>query len=158
MFYSFFFGLLSGNSNIVKIPSKQFPEKEIILSTIKKLFKRKNYLNLKNFNFFIQYDEKIENTKKISSICDCRVIWGGDETINQIRQNQIPPRAFEITFADRYSICAINADKFIDDRNPKKIALGFYNDTYLFDQNACTSPHLIIWLGSKSNIQSSQKN
>ena len=38
--YSFFFGLLSGNSNIVKIPSKKFREKEIILSTIKSLFKK----------------------------------------------------------------------------------------------------------------------
>ena len=36
--YSFFFGLLSGNSNIVKIPSKKFREKEIILLTIKSLF------------------------------------------------------------------------------------------------------------------------
>ncbi len=39
--YSFFFGLLSGNSNIVKVPSKSFPEKNIILSAINKLFKKK---------------------------------------------------------------------------------------------------------------------
>ena len=29
--YSFFFGLLSGNSNIIKIPSKDFPEKKMIV-------------------------------------------------------------------------------------------------------------------------------
>ena len=52
--YSFFFGLLSGNSNIVKVPSKVFPEKNIILSTINKLFNKKKYLGLKNSNFFIQ--------------------------------------------------------------------------------------------------------
>ena len=60
--YSFFFGLLSGNSNIVKVSSKVFPEKNIILSIINKLFKKKKYLGLKNSNFFIQNDEKIENT------------------------------------------------------------------------------------------------
>ena len=38
--YSFFFGLLSGNSNIVKIPSKNFKEKDIILSVVKSLFKK----------------------------------------------------------------------------------------------------------------------
>ncbi len=27
--------------------------------------------------------------------------------------------------------------------------LGFYNDTYLFDQNACTSPQIVIWLGNR---------
>ena len=36
---------------------------------------------------------------------------------------------------------------------PEKIAVGFYNDTYLFDQNACTAPHLIIWLGNDENIE-----
>ncbi len=27
------------------------------------------------------------------------------------------------------------------------LALDFYNDTYLNDQNACTSPRLIVWVG-----------
>ena len=31
-------------------------------------------------------------------------------------------------------------------------AENFYNDTYTFDQNACTSPRLIYWIGSKKNI------
>ena len=39
--YSFFLGLLSGNSNIIKIPSKNFEEKNIILLVIKKLFLKK---------------------------------------------------------------------------------------------------------------------
>lgn len=28
-----------------------------------------------------------------------------------------------------------------------RLANSFYNDTYLMDQNACSSPHLIVWLG-----------
>ena len=51
--YSFFFGLLSGNSNIVKIPSNSFYEKEVILNVIDKLFKKKKNLNIKKKNFFI---------------------------------------------------------------------------------------------------------
>jgi len=35
----------------------------------------------------------------------------------------------------------------------KNLAIKFYNDTYLVDQNACSSPHLILWLG-KSNDKS----
>ena len=30
-----------------------------------------------------------------------------------------------------------------------KITKKFYNDTYLVDQNACSSPHLILWLGKQ---------
>ena len=154
--FSLVVGLLSGNTNIVRVPSKNFDQVNIIVNAINNLSKKPEHKVISERIILVKYSRSDSATEHFSSNCDVRVIWGGDETINQIRQNLIPPRAFDITFADRYSICAINADKFIDDRDPKKIALGFYNDTYLFDQNACTSPHLIIWLGSKSNIQSSQ--
>ena len=151
--YSFFFGLLSGNSNIVKVPSKAFPEKNIILSTINKLFKKKKYLGLKNSNFFIQYDEKIENTQKISSICDGRVIWGGDKTINEVRKIWIPERAIELTFADRYSLSILNLNKFkkIKDHEIKLIAKKFFYDSYMMNQSACNSPHFVFWVGKKNN-------
>ena len=151
--YSFFFGLLSGNSNIVKVPSKVFPEKNIILSTINKLFKKKKYLGLKNSNFFIQYDEKIENTQKISSICDGRIIWGGDKTINEVRKIWIPERAIELTFADRYSLSILNLNKFkkIKDHEIKLIAKKFFYDSYMMNQLACNSPHFVFWVGKKNN-------
>ena len=151
--YSFFFGLLSGNSNIVKVPSKAFSEKNIILSTINKLFKKKKYLGLKNSNFFIKYDEKIENTQKISSICDGRVIWGGDKTINEVRKIWIPERAIELTFADRYSLSILNLNKFkkIKNHEIKLIAKKFFYDSYMMNQSACNSPHFVFWVGKKNN-------
>jgi len=33
------------------------------------------------------------------------------------------------------------------------LARKFFNDTYLFDQNACTAPHLILWHGEQEFIQ-----
>jgi hypothetical protein len=79
-----------------------------------------------------------------------RVIWGGDATIQTIRQNAIPARSFDVCFADRYSIAAIHPDAIMaaDDAEIKKLAEEFYNDTYLFDQNACSAPHTIFWLKS----------
>ena len=76
--------------------------------------------------------------------------------IKQVRKNPLKPRSFDITFADRYSICVINADKFISESKPDKIANYFYNDTYYIDQNACTSPHLINWVGTNISIKNSK--
>ena len=151
--YSFFFGLLSGNSNIVKVPSKSFPEKNIILSAINKLFKKKKYLPLKNSNFFIQYDKKIENTRRLSSICDGRIIWGGDKTINEVRKIWIPERAVELTFADRYSLSILDLSKFtkIKDNEIKLVAKKFFYDSYMLNQSACNSPHFVFWVGKKNN-------
>jgi|ETNmetMinimDraft_16_1059900.scaffolds.fasta_scaffold33518_1 hypothetical protein len=150
--YSFFFGLLSGNSNIVKIPSKNFKEKDIILSVLKSLFNKKKYINLKNTNCFIQYNNKDKITEKISSICDGRVIWGGNKTINDIRKMWIPERAIDITFPDRYSLSVINLDKIKKLRleQIKMLTKKFYHDGYMMNQLACNSPHFIFWVGKKN--------
>lgn len=151
--FSLVTGLLSGNSNIVKVPSKKFDQISIIIDAINKLTKVPQYSNISNRIILVRYDRTNDFTKRFSLNCDVRVIWGGDETISQVRSNAIPPRAFDLTFADRYSICAINADKFIKESKPETIATGFYNDTFLFDQNACTSPHLVVWFGSNENVE-----
>jgi len=150
--YSFFFGLLSGNSNIVKIPSKKFREKQIILLTLKSLFKKKKFFILKNSNCFIEYKKEIETTKKISSICDGRVIWGGDKTINEIRKVWIPERTVEITFADRYSLSIININQLKKTKanEIKLLANKFFYDGYTMNQLACNSPHFVFWIGKKN--------
>lgn len=39
----------------------------------------------------------------------------------------------------------------------RQVADDFYNDTYIYDQNACSSPRLIYWLGDKSETAKAQE-
>ena len=63
-----------------------------------------------------------------------------------------------MTFADRWSllIADANAVDALDDAALRAIAKGFYDDTYLFDQNACTTPRLVYWLGEGAALQTAQ--
>jgi hypothetical protein len=154
--YSMICGLLSGNSNIIRVPSKKFEQVRIICNAIHKLSLEQKYLSFTSRLALVRYDSQGSSTTFFSSICDVRVIWGGDATIESIRRSSIPPRSFDVTFADRYSLCVINADVYINENETGKIANAFYNDTYLFDQNACTAPHLIVWLGKKENVEAAK--
>lgn len=151
--YSLFFGLLSGNSNIVKISSENSKEKSIIISILKNIFDKRKYKVLKNSNILTEY--KASNTKNsefFSSVCDARVIWGGNKTINDIRKFWIPERSIDITFADRYSISVINLEilKNLNLNRLKILAKKFYYDSYLMNQAACNSPHFVFWVGKKN--------
>jgi len=154
--YSLVSGLLAGNINIVRAPSMNFEQIRIISSAIERVSKIVDFKFIASRIVLVRYNKKNSATAYFSSICDVRIIWGGDETISIVRKNKIPPRSSELTFADRYSICVINANEYIFEKSPKKIAQAFYNDTYLFDQNACTEPHLLIWLGSNNNVSKAQ--
>ncbi len=148
--YSLIFGLLTGNSNLVKVPSKEFPEIEIICKSINKLLKKKKYIKIKHMISIVRYNDYDQFTKKYSSLCDGRLIWGGDQTINNIRKYSVKAKNIDIPFSDRYSISLINLDKFSNLSNFKKRLLiqKFYNDTYDVDQNACSSPHMVLWTGN----------
>lgn len=150
--FSYVFGLLSGNSNIVRVPSKYFPQVDIICNSIKKLFEDIKYEDIKNTTAFVQYDKDDKITSIFSSDCNARVIWGGDRTIWNIKQLPIPPRSIDITFSDRISLCIIDSLSILklNKKELHKLVDNFFNDTYLMDQNACSSPFLIVWYGEQN--------
>jgi len=135
--YSVVAGLLAGNTNVVRVSQKQFPQVDIIV-------KHMRATNMHRVAV-VRYPHESNANEVFSSLCNVRVIWGGDATIETIRKNAIPARAFDICFADRYSIAAIRPKAILKTDNCSLIAEHFYNDTYLFDQNACSAPHLVCW-------------
>lgn len=145
--YSLLTGLLTGNANVVRIPSKDFPQVSIINKAINEALEA--YPEMKPYICLIRYgrDQKVNDF--FSAIADTRIIWGGDNTIAEIRKSPLGPRAGEIAFADRYSLAVIESEKYLSVDDKERLAEAFYNDTYLSDQNACTSPRLVVWLGNK---------
>lgn len=150
--YSLIFGLLSGNSNIVKVPSKKFNEINEICKHLKTLLSKKKYVKVKNMISIVRYPNNESITKSFSKISDARLIWGGDKTISDLKKFETKPKNLDIPFSDRYSITIINADKFskLSKHKISNLIKNFYNDTYSVDQNACSSPHLILWKGKLS--------
>ena len=107
--FSFVFGLLSGNANIVRVPSNPFPQIGIICAAIDELFALNKYKEIKAMTSFIRYEQNDEITGMFSANCNARMIWGGDETIKNIRKLSVPERCVDIAFSDRYSLCVIDA-------------------------------------------------
>lgn len=159
--YSLVSGLLAGNTNVVRVSSKQFAQVDLIIKHLHALLASGEYDEVANRIALVRYDRTSDANEMFSAMCNVRVIWGGDATIATLRHNAIPPRAFDVCFADRYSIAAINPNAIIEarDADMKKLAEAFYNDTYLFDQNACSAPHTIFWVekGSEGSKVSEAK-
>ena len=146
--FSFAAGLLAGNANIVRLPAKDFPQVQIISDCVRELLET-THKDMAPYICFVKYPPIKEITDLFSSICQSRVVWGGDATIAEIRQSPLQPRANEVNFADRYSFSVLNGDAFLETENQDKVVQSFYNDTYFSDQNACTAPRVIVWVGEK---------
>lgn len=149
--YSLVAGLLAGNINIVRLSTKNFEQVYILLESINKLLENQ-FQYLKNHICIIQYHHNSDITKYLSSLSDGRIIWGGSKTIQTIREFLITPNGIDLGFADRYSICIIDSDRYLFSEDKKQIVSHFFNDSYTNDQYACSSPSLIFWLG-KNKIE-----
>lgn len=144
--YSLVTGLLCGNANVVRVPSKSFPQVDIIIEALNKGLEQ--HEAVKQYVICTRYDRDKEINDLFSSIADVRVVWGGDQTIAELRKSPLQPRAGEITFADRYSIALIDSDVYLSIEDKNRVAEDFYNDTFFSDQNACTSPRVVVWTGN----------
>ena len=155
--YSLICGLLAGNNNIVRLPGKQFRQVDLIVEALRTLSADERFDMVSRMVHLIKYDRGGIETTTYSALADVRVIWGGDETIRTIRQSPLPPRSYDIAFADRYSVCVLNAISILEEPSLDKIVEGFYNDTYLFDQNACSAPQLMVWVGTADKIEKAKE-
>ena len=143
--FSFFFALLSGNASVVRVPSKPFPQVELICDAVKAILPR--HPEIASRTAFVSYPADEETTAAFSAMADLRIIWGGDATVSAIRRLPAKPRCIDIVFPDRYSICVLDGKAIasLDEDELRRLTERFYNDTYLMDQNACSSPQLILW-------------
>lgn len=160
--YTLVHGLLAGNVCVVKASSKAFAQTHLVAAAFAEALAAPECAALHGSVFVVEYGrERQDLTEAFSRICDVRVVWGGDATIAAVRKAALPPRAYDVTFADRYSLAAFSAEAVCalagDAARLRRLAQAFYNDTYLYDQNACSSPRLIVWLGERRAAQRAQE-
>jgi hypothetical protein len=150
--FSWVFAMLAGNASVLRLPNRDFPQVSVIMRHVGEVLAEERFRQLADMNLFVRYGHEDDITAALSASCDARIIWGGDAVVLDIRKSPIPPRAVDVAFPDRTSFAVIAADAILkmDEAALVRFASGFYNDTYLMDQNACSSPRLVVWLGSKS--------
>ncbi len=151
--FSYMFGLLSGCANVVKVTSKDYPQIELLCNVLMRVLERDEYKAIRAMTAIVRYPRESNWTEDFSAKCQARLIWGGDATIENIRKCPLPPRAVELVFPDRYSLAIFDGEAIAhaEEKALRRLAQDFYNDTFMMDQNACSSPQLILWQGHNEN-------
>lgn len=145
--YSLVMGLLAGNSCSVRISSKSREQDQILCRIMDGILTRPEYKGIRRrISVFSSQRDSLAVREALSDCAGC-VVWGGDRTIMEIRSMPIRPDAVQLNFPDRYSISILDTLQlgYMTEEELKNLAHRFYNDTYLLDQNACSSPVFVIW-------------
>lgn len=153
--FSWAFSLLAGNANVVRLPNRDYSQIPFIVGHIAALMGEEAFAELRSMNAFVAYGHQEKITEAFSTIADARIVWGGDTTIQAIRKSPLPARGIDVCFSDRTSLCVLGATRILElEREAlERLASSFYNDAYIMDQNACSSPRLVVWLGNEAEAE-----
>lgn len=156
--YSWLISLLAGNTNLVRLSQKSGPQQGFLISILQELSLLTEYADAASRFVLLTYPHDARITEQISEACMVRVIWGGDATVRVIRAIPLRPMATELCFADRFSAAALSAKQVLNAENAafKALIQGFYNDTYWFAQQACSSPRMVAWIGSEDDVETAK--
>jgi len=153
--YSSLIALICGNICLIKLSSQRTEQIDFIIDKLNSVLSQ--HSNFLKRLFVFNYGHNDEITRRISSHIDLRVIWGGDNSVKEIRSIPLNPMARELTFPNRFSFTVMKSKEVISNQYElNSIVDSFLKDTIYFDQQACSSPRSLIWLGSQNDNQKAQ--
>ncbi|GAA3718258.1 acyl-CoA reductase [Nonomuraea antimicrobica] len=159
--YSWALSALTGNRNVVRLSPRSGPVAEAILETLREALADADpavATTVAATQRIVSYDRSEAVTAALSAACDLRVVWGGDGTVRAIRRHPLAPHARDLTFPDRSSFAVLRAAAWLCAPRAARVTLaeGFVNDTYWFDQAACSSPGTVYWVGAEGDCDAAR--
>lgn len=153
--FSWVFSLLAGNANVVRLPNRSFRQVDFLVKHISRILAEDRFAEVSKMNVFVQYGHEERINAAFSIMADARILWGGDATINTFREFPQSPRCIDICFADRYSLCVLGAESVLglEDTKFNRLVVRFFNDAFLMDQQACSSPRMLVWFGDRHTAE-----
>lgn len=158
--YSLIVSFLVGNRNLVRVsPNRQSDQSTLLCELLREVLAEKQFAAFADELAVVSYSHEAEPTAVISHEADVRLLWGGDESIDRLRAVPARPGTHDLTFGDRFSFAVLRPDAVLQPDQPllHTLAEELYNDAYWFDQLACSSPRLLVWVGSGEDVDDARR-
>ncbi|NCC02835.1 MAG: hypothetical protein EOM37_02140 [Proteobacteria bacterium] len=154
--YNALLSFLCGNITLVRLWTDLTQAQSLFLELLNETFSQELAARL----IFISAPRNDAVTNALSSLCDARMLWGGDETTEKLHTLPLPPTAIETRFVDRFSSALIKAAAYLNASREEqdKVIHAFARDIFSFSQMACTSPRQLFWCGTKEDTERARAN
>ncbi|WP_432463019.1 acyl-CoA reductase [Agarivorans sp. QJM3NY_33] len=152
--YSWISSLLSGCPSVVRLNSRLSAEQEALLAVLQACLKLHPIVAQRVR--FIQYQHDDSINRELSAQAKVRLLWGGDHTLALFKRYATMPDCRDLCFADRRSYAVVDLDYWhaLGGQAQQLQLAGLASDVSNYQQLACSSPILILSVGSASLLAS----
>jgi hypothetical protein len=149
--YSWALSTLCGCTSIVRVSSKLTDLTRRIIGAIERV--ATEVAMVPRWAFISTPKSDVFTIGKLIKESDALVVWGGDQSVESIRAFARKPTSIEVVFPDRESLSVINTEAFnkLSKAKLQELATKLAKDIASFGQQACSSPRVLLWVGSNPN-------
>ena len=157
--FSWVMAFLAGNSSIVRLPSRIVAQTELLIGAVDAVLQEASFAPLAASIAFVQTERDSPRLDALIAEAQALLVWGGDATVTDFRARPKRPGCVALYFPDRVSSALIDAPAYLalSEEQRDDLARAFFNDSFLVDQNACSSPSLVFWTGDLSDVRCAQR-
>lgn len=153
--YSALLSVLAGNVNIVRVSGRESDALTLLLRLLDQALATLPEAS-SDCLLIVRYPAEKPINDALSAHADVRVIWGGDDTVREVRASPLPPHASELTFPSKVSAAVIDAAAWAAAPDQPEQARRFALDAVTFGQQACSSPLALFWRGDAGSVAAAQ--
>jgi len=134
--------LLGGNNCVVRVPGGLVEPTRLI---VEKLKAADPTGLLTGRMFLASFDHsRLDLHEAMARAVDGAMIWGGEESVLQVRALPFPHWARVVVFGPRLSVAAMDAGTWTDRQECKSWCRRIARDVWQFEQQACSSPQTLF--------------
>jgi len=134
--------LLGGNNCVVRLPGGLVEPTRLI---VEKLKAADPTGLLTGRMFLASFDHsRLDLHEAMARAVDGAMIWGGEESVLQVRALPFPHWARVVVFGPRLSVAAMDAGTWTDRQECKSWCRRIARDVWQFEQQACSSPQTLF--------------
>jgi hypothetical protein len=134
--------LLGGNASLVRIPRTLTGLTQIVMERLVQSDPDK-VLTRRIFMAAFDHGRRDLHEAMARSV-DGAMIWGGEESVLQVRSLPFPHWARIAVFGPRISVAAMDAGAWCDTKEREAWCTRLARDVWQFDQQACSSPQVLF--------------
>lgn len=144
--FSWAISVLVGNKNVVRLPTDL---DALTLELVHLILEVLDHSGESGQHLFFSFPHDGQILAELSAMADVRMIWGGDAKVDAVSRLPTKLDGLSIGFPDRRSFAIISLGSYQKANNElrDRLAQDFFNDMFWFDQMACGSPRMAIWVG-----------
>ncbi len=151
--YSYIQSVICRNGNIIRASRRNVDETQVLLEKLKDAsfeYKGRKYsgMTILKSTALVSFESSDETANRDMSLtADCKVMWGGSEAINSIRNLPQKEYCTNIVFGPKYSFGVIDKEMVKDVFEGKDAELfnHIIDDIITFEQAACSSPQVLFF-------------